>query len=102
MQFVVMAYDGTDDGALDRRLAVRAEHLSMGEEQYRAGRWLYAAGILDDSGKMIGSMIVCEFPSREEMDRLWLSREPYITGQVWKTIAIHPARVAPFCVPDRT
>lgn len=98
MQFVVMAYDGTDDGALERRMAVREEHIRRGEAYYRAGQWLYAAGILDDAGKMIGSMIVCEFTSREEMERLWLSQEPYIRGQVWQTITVHPAKSAPFCV----
>ncbi len=65
MQFVLIAYDGTDEGALGRRMAVRESHLKLGKEMHDAGKWLYAAGILDDAGKMIGSMIVCEFASRE-------------------------------------
>jgi uncharacterized protein YciI len=97
MQFIVIAYDGTDNDALARRMAARAAHLQLGKEMHAAGRWLYAAGILGDAGKMIGSMIVCEFESREEMEKQWLSREPYIAGKVWEKIDIHRAQVAPFC-----
>jgi hypothetical protein len=97
MQFVLIAYDGTDEGALGRRLAVRPAHLELGKELHEKSQWLYAAGILDDAGKMIGSMIVCEFASREEMEKEWLSREPYIAGKVWQKIEIRSAQVAPFC-----
>lgn len=96
MQFVLIAYDGIDEGALGRRMAARDEHLKTGKELYDAGKWLYAAGLLDDEGKMIGSMIVCEFPSREEMETQWLSREPYIAGRVWQKVEIRRARTAPF------
>ena len=99
MQFVLVAYDGTDEGAAERRLAVRAEHLRLGKELHETGKWLYAAGILDDAGKMIGSMIVCDFLSREEMERRWLSREPYIIGKVWQKIDIRRAQAASFCAP---
>ena len=97
MQFIVTAYDGTDGDAPSRRLAAREAHLRFGGELYAAGQWLYGAAILDDDGRMIGSMIVCEFPSREEMERQWLSREPYVTGKVWQKIDIRRAKVAPFC-----
>jgi uncharacterized protein YciI len=97
MQFLVVGYDGTDKDALARRMAVREAHLKLGKELHAAGKWLYAAGILDDEGKMIGSMIVCEFPSREEMEKQWLSKEPYIIGKVWQKIDIRRAQAAPFC-----
>lgn len=97
MQFMVLAYDGTDEHALERRMAVREAHLKNGEALYEAGRWLYAAGIVDDDGRMIGSMIFCDFESREEMKKEWLDSEPYITGDVWKTIIVDNAAVAPFC-----
>jgi uncharacterized protein len=96
MQFMLIAYDGSDKDALARRMAVREAHVKQGKEMHDAGKWLYAAAILDDAGKMIGSMIVCDFPSREEMDRQWLSKEPYITGKVWQKISIHRAHVASF------
>lgn len=97
MQLVAIAYDRTDEGALARRMAAREAHLKLGKEMHEAGKWLYAAGILDDSGKMIGSMIVCEFPSREEMEKQWLSKEPYNAGSVWRKIDIRRVQAAPFC-----
>lgn len=97
MQFIVTAYDGTDEGAIARRMAAREEHLRLGKEMHDTGKWLYAAGILNDEGQMIGSMIVCEFPSRSEMQKQWLSLEPYIAGKVWQKIDIRSAQTAPFC-----
>jgi len=96
MQFIVIAYDGTDADAPGRRMAARDEHLKLGKEMYDAGRWLFAVGILDNVGAMIGSMIVCEFPSQEELEKQWLRREPYVVGQVWRQIDIRRARTAPF------
>ena len=95
MQFIVIAYDGTDEGALERRLAVREAHLESAKKMFESGKWLYAAGILDDNGKMIGSMIVCDFPSRDELEE-WLKVEPYVVGEVWREINVNRAQVAPF------
>ena len=96
MQFLVVAYDGTDAGAMERRLKVREAHLKSAQEMYDTGKWLYATAILNDDGKMIGSMIVCEFPSRDELDQ-WLKEEPYVAGNVWQKIEVNRAQVAPFC-----
>jgi len=97
MQFIVVAYDATDAGALERRSAVREAHLKSAKEMFDNGKWLYAVGILNDDRKAIGSMIICEFPSRKELEQ-WLKEEPYVTGNVWKTIDIKRAQVAPFCI----
>jgi uncharacterized protein len=94
MQFIVIAYDGTDEKALERRMAVRENHLKHAQEMFDAGKWLYASAILDDEGKMIGSMIVCDYPSREELYEQWLKQEAYVTGNVWKTINVHRTKVA--------
>jgi len=95
MQFIVIAYDGADEKALERRLAVREAHLKSARQMFDSGKWLYAAGILDDDGKMIGSMIICDFPSRDELEQ-WLKVEPYVVGEVWKEIKVNRAQVAPF------
>jgi hypothetical protein len=97
MQFMILAYDGTDENAPARRMAAREAHIELGKEMHAAGRWLYATAILDDDGKMIGSMIVCDFASRSDMQKQWLSREPYIIGKVWEKIDIRSAQTAPFC-----
>ena len=101
MQFIVIAYDGTDSQALARRMAAREAHLKSARELYDNGKWLYASGILDDDGMMIGSMIVCDFPSREELEKQWLKNEPYVTGNVWDKISIHRTQVAPFCTVQK-
>lgn len=97
MQFIVIGYDGTDEHALERRMAVREDHLKMASEMNSNGKWLYAAAILSDDGKMCGSMIVCEFDSQEALKSEWLDREPYVLGKVWEQIEIKQAKVAPFC-----
>jgi len=96
MQFMVLGYDGVDKDALARRMAAREAHLKIGKEMYDAGKWLYAAGILNDEGKMCGSLIVCEFESREEMEKQWLGREPYNRGNVWQKVDIRRVQAAPF------
>ena len=95
MHFVLVAYDGTDEAALDRRMAVREAHLKLAKEMIDSGQWLYACGILDDDERLIGSMIVCDFPSRDEMEQEWLKIEPYVLGNVWQTVKIHRAFVPP-------
>ena len=95
MQFIVIAYDGIDDKAIERRKAVREDHLKNAKEMFDSGKWLYAAAILDDAGKMIGSMVMCDFVSREELKNQWLNREPYVLGKVWEKIDINRAQVAP-------
>ncbi|MBV9730245.1 MAG: hypothetical protein JO309_12745, partial [Pseudonocardiales bacterium] len=81
MQFMLLGYDGKDDDALDRRLAVREQHLACGDRLIAEGKMLFATAILDDDNKMIGSMLVLEFRSRAELDA-WLEIEPYVTGDV--------------------
>lgn len=99
MQFIVLGYDGTDEKALERRLAAREEHLQLAGKMYEEGKWLYAAAILSDDGVMCGSMIVCEFPSRDSLEKEWLDQEPYIKGKVWEKVEVRRAQVAPFCAP---
>lgn len=94
MQFIVIAYDGTDEKAFERRMAVRENHLKYAQEMFDAGKWLYATAILDDNDKMIGSMIVCDYASREELHEKWLKNEVYVKAEVWKEITIHRAKVA--------
>lgn len=94
MQFIVIGYDGKDEKALERRMAVREKHLSLAKEMFDSGKWLYASAILNDDGIMIGSMIVCDYASRGELEEQWLKIEPYILGDVWKTINVHRAMVA--------
>ncbi|MCT8977468.1 YciI family protein [Clostridium sp. CX1] len=94
MQFFITAYDATDNGALDRRLAARDEHLKLTDKLFREGKHLYAAAILDDNEKMIGSVIISEFASRTELDE-YLKIEPYVKQNVWEKIDIKTCKVGP-------
>ncbi|MCP3872713.1 MAG: hypothetical protein GY699_06095 [Desulfobacteraceae bacterium] len=96
MQFLVLGYDGKDDDAINRRLAARDDHLNQAKQFVEAGQWLYAAAILDEEDKMVGSMIVCDFPSRKDLDKQWLNNEPYISGKVWQNVVVTKAAVPPF------
>ena len=93
MQFMIVAYDGTDEGALNRRLAVRDSHIAGAMELKNKGNLIAGGAILDDTGRMIGSTTYVEFESRAELDA-WLERDPYVTGDVWRDITITPIRLA--------
>jgi len=93
MQFLILAYDGTDSEALDRRMSVREKHLEGVRKFKKDGRHLFGGAMLDDDGKMIGSMMVVDFQSEEALRSEWLNSDPYITGNVWQKIEIKPFRV---------
>ncbi len=93
MQFVVIAYVGTDAGAQDRRLAARPAHLENARRMKAAGTLLTGGAILDDHGTMIGSLLLVDFPSRTELDA-WLASDAYVTGDVWRKVEARPFRVA--------
>jgi uncharacterized protein YciI len=97
MQYLIMAYDGKDDKAQERRQAARPDHLVLAEKMRDAGSLLYGAAMLDDSGLMIGSMLVCEFEDRKKVDE-WFEHEPYVKGNVWQKIDVIPCKTAPMFV----
>lgn len=92
MQFLVIGLDGADAGAPARRQAVRPHHLDLGEELRQAGTLWYGAALLDGSGAMNGSMYLVDFRDECEL-QAWLDREPYVTGEVWKTLEVRRCNV---------
>ena len=93
MQFILIAYDGTDKGALERRMKARPEHLEKISGVKKAGEFLFGGAILDDTGKMIGSVILYDVPDRAALDER-LKHEPYNYNKVWEKIEIRPFRLA--------
>jgi uncharacterized protein YciI len=93
MQFILIAFDGTDPGALERRMKCRPEHLEKIGYVKKAGKFLCGGAIMNDEGTMIGSMILYEVADRAELDRMLLD-EPYIYNKVWEKIDIRPFRMA--------
>lgn len=94
MQFIVIAFDGKDSEAASRRLAARPAHLKMVEEATARGEQILGVAILDDEQKMIGSLMVMDFPSRARLNA-WLEREPYVLGNVWSDIQIYNGAIPP-------
>ena len=87
-QFVIKAYDG--EGMLDKRMEVRPRHF---EGMAKLGKHVVCAGgLLDDAGKMKGSLMVMEFETREELDD-YIAHEPYVVEHVWQTIEVEPLNV---------
>ena len=83
MQFLVKAYDGP--GMLEKRMEVRPRHLegmkALGE------RIVCAGGLLDDEGRMKGSLLVVDFPDREALED-YLAHEPYRLEGVWEKVEV--------------
>ncbi len=93
MEFAVIAYDATDEGALDRRMAVRDAHMALIKSLREKGNMIHGGALLDDAGKMIGSIIISDFPTREAFDE-WYRQDPYVTGNVWKDVQVFPFKTA--------
>jgi uncharacterized protein YciI len=93
MQFLVIAKDGMEEGALERRQRTRQIHLESIRPLVDAGNVLVGGAILSSAGDMVGSMLLVDFPGKEDVDA-WLARDPYVTDGVWKEVEVHPFRTA--------
>lgn len=93
LQYLIIAYDGSDSEAFDRRAKVRPSHFEMARELKKHNRFITGGAILNDEGKMIGSMMVVQFETEDDLSH-WMKNEPYITGNVWQHIEVKPFRVA--------
>jgi uncharacterized protein YciI len=93
---MIIAYDGKDSDAGTRRIAAREQHLEGVKRSIKEGRHLFAAAILEDDSRMIGSMMVVDYPSIDVLKNEWLNNEPYVTGNVWQEIEIKPCKVPEF------
>jgi uncharacterized protein YciI len=92
-QYVVTGYDYTDEGALARRMNVRPHHLDAAKEIKASGNYLMGGAILNDEGQMVGSVMILQFETDEELEA-WKRNEPYITQKIWETVDVKPFRVA--------
>ena len=93
MQYFVLAHDGTDPGALARRMAARPAHLEGIKPMLENGSLIVGGALLDDAGQMKGSMCIVDFATKAELDH-WLATDPYVTQKVWQRIEVTPMRVA--------
>lgn len=86
---VIIAWDGTDAGALDRRMAHRQGHFDRVRPMAADGTLLFGGAILAADGTtMRGSIAVTRHTSHDTA-RAWMAPDPYVTGDVWRDIALH-------------
>lgn len=93
MLYVIHAYDFTDAKALQRRMDARQSHLEGARKLKAEGHFVMGGALLGPEGNMIGSMMVVDFVSDEEVQQA-VANDPYVTGKVWEIIDIKPFRQA--------
>jgi len=92
-QYLIIAQDGKDEDALNRRKEVRPLHLAGAKMLKGNGNFIIGGAMLDEENNMQGSIMIVQFETQEDFQR-WYDNEPYITQGVWKTIEVKPFRVA--------
>ena len=85
---MIKALDGKDK--LAKRMEVRPRHLK--KKKKLRSHIICAGGLLDDEGKMKGSVLILDFASRDELD-CYLAAEPYVVEQVWEKVEIETMNV---------
>ena len=88
MQFIIKAYDGANK--LDKRMEVRPRHLA-GMQQL-GNHLICAGGLLDEEGKMKGSVLIVDFENRAALDA-YLAGEPYVVEGVWEKVEVEVMNV---------
>ncbi len=92
-QYLIIAQDGKDGEALNRRKQVRPLHLAGAKKLKENNNFVIGGAMLDDEGNMRGSIMIVQFETQDEFQK-WYDNEPYITGGVWREIELKPFRVA--------
>ena len=89
--FVVTCTD--NDGTVEKRLAVRPQHLERLQKLDDEGRLIVAGAMPKDptnpQAGFYGSTIIVDFDSREALDA-WLQEEPFLKAGVYRHIDVKP------------
>ncbi|MBD2755473.1 YciI family protein [Spirosoma validum] len=93
MRYVIHAYDHTDADALDRRMRVRSAHLDYVRQLKSIGQFILGGALLDPDGNMIGSMLLLDLETEEQL-AAYLQADPYIVQGVWDRVDVKPFRQA--------
>ena len=92
-QYLITGYDYTDEGALERRMAVRPHHLDNLKAFKESGNYIIGGAMLSEDGKMMGSVMIMQFENEEELEA-WKQGDPYVTQKIWESVDIKPFKVA--------
>lgn len=93
LQFAIIARDGNDKDALNRRMQSRPAHLEGARILKEKGQLISGGALLDEDGQMRGSLMLVQFNTREEFEH-WYATEPYRKDAVWQTLEVIPFREA--------
>ena len=93
MTYLVIAKDGTDPDAPTRRQEVREEHLERVQPAVGSGFVRLGGALLNNDGTMIGSAMLLEADSEEEV-RAFINQDVYTTGGVWQSYEVYPFKRA--------
>ncbi|MGK7863179.1 YciI family protein [Falsiroseomonas sp. E2-1-a4] len=85
---VLIGWDGTDEAAMDRRMAARPAHFARVQPMAEDGTLLFGGALLDEAGRMIGSLVATRHTSHAAA-QAWLDKDPYATGDVWREVILH-------------
>ena len=89
--FVVSCTDR--EGTVEKRLAIRPQHLARLEHLNAEGRLIVAGAMPKDPANpkagFYGSTIIVDFDSREALD-IWLQDEPFLKEGVYEHIDVKP------------
>lgn len=89
--FVITCTDR--EGTLEKRLAVRPQHLARLEKLDAEGRVIVAGAMPKDRENLqagfYGSTLILDFDSREELD-VWLADEPFLKEGIYADIDVKP------------
>ena len=89
--FVITCTD--HEGSLEKRLAVRPQHLARLEKLDAEGRVIVAGAMPKDrenpQAGFYGSTLILDFDTREELDA-WLAEEPFLKEGIYASIDVKP------------
>ena len=93
MQYLIIAYD--NENALEKRLAVRDEHVKGARALMAEGKILNAGALIEED-QMVGSTLFVNFEDEDELNA-GIETEPNVTKDVWNMdeYQIVPMKVLP-------
>jgi hypothetical protein len=92
-QYLITAFDFTDETTLERRMAARPSHLETARRLKDTNNFIVGGAILNQRGKMVGSSMIVQFEADQQLSA-WLAEEPYMLSKVWEKVDIKPFKVA--------
>lgn len=89
--FVITCTD--QEGTVEKRLAVRPQHIARLEKLDAEGRVIVAGAMPKDhenpQAGFFGSTMILDFESREALD-IWLQDEPFVKEGVYSHVDVKP------------